>query len=124
MDLEPGDYIVCEEDDSLADDYSQSYPATGVDCTADATNAKWGYAFTITSGDVENHRDNDFGNFRQGIKDYNSPGFRTYDKKIREDVTFLIGNLGTKYYYTEKGAQEVCIYVIDNDLARKFGQTE
>ena len=39
-------------------------------------------------------------------------------------MTFLIGNLGTKYRYTEKGAQEVCIYVIDNDLARKFNSDE
>ncbi|MDJ0666495.1 MAG: serine protein kinase PrkA [Desulfobacterales bacterium] len=80
------------------------------------------YAFNLKAKALDPFLDNE--NFRQGIKDYNTPGFRTYDKKIREDVTFLIGNLGTKYHYTEKGAQEVCIYVIDNDLARKFGQTE
>jgi hypothetical protein len=61
-------------------------------------------------------------NFRQAIKDYHGPSFKTFDRKIRDDVTFLINNLEKKYRYSEKGAQEVCIYVIDNDLARKFGQ--
>ncbi len=59
-------------------------------------------------------------NFRQGIKDYGTDAFRTYDKRIREDVTFLISNLCEKCRYTEQGAKEVCIYVIDNDLARKY----
>jgi predicted Ser/Thr protein kinase len=80
------------------------------------------YAFNLKAKALDPFLDNE--NFRQGIKDYNTPAFRTYDQKIRDDVTFLIGNLGTKYHYTEKGAQEVCIYVIDNDLARKFNPSE
>jgi predicted Ser/Thr protein kinase len=80
------------------------------------------YAFNLKAKALDPFLDNE--NFRQGIKDYNTPGFRTYDQKIRDDVTFLINNLGNKYHYTEKGAQEVCIYVIDNDLARKFKQSE
>ena len=80
------------------------------------------YAFNLKAKALDPFLDNE--NFRQAIKDYNTSGFRTYDKKIRDDVTFLIGNLGTKYRYTEKGAQEVCIYVIDNDLARKFNPDE
>lgn len=59
-------------------------------------------------------------NFRRAIKDYASEDFKTYDQKIREDVTFLIDNLMQRYRYTEQGAQAVCIYVIDNDLARRF----
>jgi predicted Ser/Thr protein kinase len=59
-------------------------------------------------------------NFRRGIKDYNEEAFKTYDNKIREDVAYLITNLGKKYRYSEQGAKEVCIYVIDNDLAKKF----
>ena len=59
-------------------------------------------------------------NFRSAIKDYAQEDFKTYDKRIREDVTFLMQNLGKTYSYTEQGAKEVCIYVIDNDLARKF----
>jgi len=59
-------------------------------------------------------------NFRRAIKDFNEETYRTYDKKIREDVAYLMANLGKKYRYNEQGAKEVCIYVIDNDLARKF----
>lgn len=62
--------------------------------------------------------DND--NFRRAIKDYNSPDFNTYDKRIRIDVKYLLRNLQRKFGYTEQGAREVCIYVIDNDLARTF----
>ncbi|MBI2353550.1 MAG: serine protein kinase PrkA [Deltaproteobacteria bacterium] len=60
-------------------------------------------------------------NFRRAIKDYDTEAFKTYDKRIRDDVTFLINNLCTgKYHYTQQSAKEVCVYVIDNDLARKF----
>jgi predicted Ser/Thr protein kinase len=59
-------------------------------------------------------------NFRRAIKDYGSEDYKTYDRKIQEDVTYLITKLCKNYRYTELGAKEVCIYAIDNDLARKF----
>ena len=59
-------------------------------------------------------------NFRNAIKDFGRDDFKTYDRKIREDVTFLINNLCTKYHYTRYGAKEVCIYVIDSNLAKTF----
>jgi predicted Ser/Thr protein kinase len=59
-------------------------------------------------------------NFRRGIKDYNKEAFKTYDKRIRGEVEYLINNLCKKCDYTEQGAKEVCMYVIDNDLAKKF----
>jgi len=59
-------------------------------------------------------------NFRRAIKDYNSEDFKTYDKRIRDDVSYLIDNLCKKYRYMEQGAKEVCMYVIDSDLAKKF----
>jgi hypothetical protein len=59
-------------------------------------------------------------NFRRAIKDYNKEEFKTYDKRIRDDVSYLIENLCRKYRYMEQGAKEVCMYVIDNDLAKKF----
>jgi hypothetical protein len=63
--------------------------------------------------------DND--NFRRAIKDYDTEDFKTYDKRIRDDVSFLINNLcAAKYHYTKQSAKEICVYVIDNDLARKF----
>ena len=62
-------------------------------------------------------------NFRRAIKDFGRDDFKTYDKRIRDDVTFLINNLCKKSRYTKKGAKEVCIYVIDNDLARQFASS-
>jgi hypothetical protein len=62
----------------------------------------------------------DNNNFRRAIKDYNLVDFNTYDKRIRIDVKYLLRNLQRKFGYSEQGAREVCIYVIDNDLARTF----
>ncbi len=59
-------------------------------------------------------------NFRNAIKDFDTEKFRTHDKRIKKDVKFLIDNLSAKFGYTSQGANEVCIYVIDNDLANKF----
>ncbi len=62
-------------------------------------------------------------NFRRAIKDYDKDGFKTYDKKIRDDVVFLMNNLCEKLNYTKQGAKEVCMYVIDNDLAKTFAKS-
>ncbi len=59
-------------------------------------------------------------NFRNAIKDFDTEKFRTHDKRIKKDVKFLIDNLSGKFGYTSQGANEVCIYVIDNDLTNKF----
>ncbi|MGB3211215.1 MAG: serine protein kinase PrkA [Desulforhopalus sp.] len=63
-------------------------------------------------------------NFRMAVKDYNQEDFKTYDKRIQSDVTFLMENLQQKYRYSQQGAKEICIYVIDNNLARQFSVTE
>ena len=62
-------------------------------------------------------------NFRRAIKDYGEEDFKAYDKKIRDDVTYLMKNICENFRYTELGAKEVCIYVIDSDLAKKFAKT-
>ncbi|MFA5902610.1 MAG: serine protein kinase PrkA [Desulfobacula sp.] len=59
-------------------------------------------------------------NFRNAIKDFDTEKFKTHDKRIKKDVKFLIDNLCKKFGYTIQGANEACIYVIDNDLANKF----
>ncbi|MFH2065139.1 MAG: serine protein kinase PrkA [Pseudomonadota bacterium] len=59
-------------------------------------------------------------NFRRAIKDFDEEDFKTYDKKIRDDVTLLMNNLYTRYNYSKKGAKEICMYVIDKDLTRKY----
>lgn len=53
-------------------------------------------------------------NFRRAVADYDKEGFKTYDKRIRDDVTYLINNLMEKYRYSQLGAKEVCMYVIDS----------
>jgi len=59
-------------------------------------------------------------NFRRAIKDYDTEDFKTYDRKIRGDVTYLMNNLTDKLRYTPHSAKAVCIYVIDNNLAKNF----
>ncbi len=59
-------------------------------------------------------------NFRMAIRDFDSEDFRTYDRKIQEDVVYMIENLARKYRYSRQGAKEICIYVIDNDLPKSF----
>jgi len=59
-------------------------------------------------------------NFRRAIKDYDADDFKAYDKRIQHDISFLIQNLCNKFGYTEQGAKEVCIYVIDNELPKAY----
>jgi hypothetical protein len=76
------------------------------------------YIYTIKEKVLDPFLDNQ--NFRRAFKDYDKEEFKTYDRRIRDDVTYLMTNLIEKYNYTPQGAKAVCIYVIDNDLARKF----
>ena len=76
------------------------------------------YVYNLKEKVLDPFLEND--NFRRAIKDYNEEGFKTYDKRIRDDVGYLINNLCEKYRYADQGAKEVCMYVIDSDLAKKF----
>ena len=59
-------------------------------------------------------------NFRRAIKEFDQESFKTYDQKIQSDVGYMMANLEKKFDYTKQGAKEICIYVIDNNLARVF----
>jgi len=59
-------------------------------------------------------------NFRRAIKDFDTEEFKAYDKRIQHDISFLIKNLCNKFGYSDQGAKEVCIYVIDNELPKKY----
>lgn len=59
-------------------------------------------------------------NFRNAIKAYDTEEFKTFDDRIREDVRHLVKNLVRKFSYTQLGAREVCIYVIDENVAEQF----
>jgi predicted Ser/Thr protein kinase len=76
------------------------------------------YTYSLKEKVLEPFLENE--NFRSAIKDFEKKDFKTYDKRIRDDVTNLISNLCKKFRYTKNGAREVCIYVIDNNLATHF----
>ncbi|MCF6179947.1 MAG: serine protein kinase PrkA, partial [Geopsychrobacter sp.] len=59
-------------------------------------------------------------NFRRAIKDFEGENFRTYDRKVRDDVTFLMTNLCGRFKYTRQGAREVALYLIDNKIPEEF----
>jgi hypothetical protein len=78
------------------------------------------YAYNLKERVMDPLLKND--NFRNAIKDYATESFKSYDKRIRSDVSLLIKNLKNKFKYTEPGTREVCIYVIDNDIAARFSR--
>ena len=54
------------------------------------------------------------------MKEFGEESFKAYDGRIQEEVSSLMRNLMHKYGYTERGAKEICIYVIDQDLAKTY----
>lgn len=58
--------------------------------------------------------------FRQALKDYGSKDFEAHDQRVRDDVERLVRNLVTNHGYTEKGAVEIVIYVIDSKITERF----
>jgi predicted Ser/Thr protein kinase len=59
-------------------------------------------------------------NFRRAIKDFDTETFKSYDKRIRSEVTQLFQKLESKFGYSRQGAKQICIYVIDRDLVNRF----
>jgi predicted Ser/Thr protein kinase len=59
-------------------------------------------------------------NFRRAISDYTLPAFNTYDNKLKGDVKQLIKNLKEKFNYSEKGACEICLYVLDKKINASY----
>jgi hypothetical protein len=78
------------------------------------------YVFNLKEKVLEPFLENE--NFRQAIKDFNEESFKSHDRRIQDDVIFLMNNLCEKCKYTQQGAKEICIYVIDNELANKFAK--
>ncbi len=76
------------------------------------------YTHNLKENALVAYQDND--NFRRAIQDYGSPSFKSYDKRMKQDVETMIQTLQKKFKYTEEGARQVSIYVIDKGLARKY----
>lgn len=58
--------------------------------------------------------------FCEAIKAYGSKMFETYDGRIVKHISYMIKNLVEKFGYTEAGAKEICLYVIEKKLVEKF----
>ncbi|MBI4438635.1 serine protein kinase PrkA [Candidatus Woesearchaeota archaeon] len=58
--------------------------------------------------------------FRRAIKDYGMPAFVGVEPRTQQDVRFMMGNLQSRFGYTEKGAREICLYVIEKNLVEAF----
>ncbi len=78
------------------------------------------YVFSLKDKVLDPFLENE--NFRRGLKDFGTDEFKTYDQKIREDIQFLLANLADRYGYNEKSARELCLYVVDNNLAEEFSE--
>jgi len=59
-------------------------------------------------------------NFRRAILDFGTANFHSYEGKLRRDVELLFRNLQNLFSYSTEGAKQVCVYVLDNDLVRKY----
>lgn len=59
-------------------------------------------------------------NFREAVKVFGTKEFETFETRLREHIVYMMENLVKKFDYTEQGAKEMCLYVIDKDLAEKF----
>ncbi|MBI2639503.1 MAG: serine protein kinase PrkA [Candidatus Sungbacteria bacterium] len=59
-------------------------------------------------------------NFREAIRAFGTREFETFDTRLKEHVIAMIKNMMEKFGYTEQGAKEICLYVIDKNLAEKY----
>ncbi len=62
----------------------------------------------------------EFPAFEAAIKEFGTSKFEVYDNRTKEEVTFLIKNLMSKFNYSKEGAKHVCLYVIRNKIAENF----
>ena len=59
-------------------------------------------------------------NFRRAIQDFNTPAFENYDDRMKRDINLLISNLKMKFKYSDIGAKQVSLYVLENNLVKKY----
>ena len=76
------------------------------------------YTQNLKENALSPYSEND--NFRRAILDYSEVSFKTYDKRLKQDVKRLLNNLVKKFGYDLVGAQQVCLYVIDKGLDKVY----
>ena len=59
-------------------------------------------------------------NFKEAVKAFGTGEFETFDTRLQEHVAYMVNNLVNQFGYTEQGAKEICLYVVDQKLIEKF----
>lgn len=59
-------------------------------------------------------------NFREAIKLFGTKEFDVFDERMKEYIRHMIRNLVENFGYTEQGAKEICLYVLDKNLMERF----
>lgn len=59
-------------------------------------------------------------NFREAIKAFGTDTLDAFDVRLREHVSHMINNLVESFGYSEQGAKEICLYVLDKNLPERF----
>lgn len=60
--------------------------------------------------------------FRQAVKDYDTPMFATHDEKIILVITRMIKKMISDYGYDSEEAKHIVLYVLDKGLNQRFRQ--
>jgi predicted Ser/Thr protein kinase len=76
------------------------------------------YVHNLKEKVLEPFRKND--TFRNAVKEYGTDAFNAVDARIQDEVVSLMRNLEQKFGYSDRGAKQVCIYVIDQDLTQMY----
>lgn len=58
--------------------------------------------------------------FKDAVKSFGNKEFDTFDTRLKEHVVYMVRRLEGKFHYTEQGAKEICLYVIEQKLVEKF----
>jgi predicted Ser/Thr protein kinase len=59
-------------------------------------------------------------NYRRAIQDYGTKSFEAYEDKLKREVTLLIDSLAENFKYTQEGAKQISLYVLDKELFNKY----
>jgi len=76
------------------------------------------YTRTLRENALAPYAAND--NFRRAVTDLGTAAFAVYDDRIQRDVRELIKNLRAKFRYTQEGARQIALYVIERKLHEKY----
>lgn len=59
-------------------------------------------------------------NFLNAVKAFGTADFDIFDDRLKEHVSHMLNNLMEKFGYTEQGAKQICIYVVERNLVGEF----